>query len=600
MVKVALLVGVSEYQPGLSSLPSAVEDAKAMAEVLRNPDMGGFDDVKVLPNPDTQKLREAMYDLFAERSKDDLVLFYFSGHGVKDQDRSLYLATPQTRKNTKGLVVPPTAVAASDLQQQLSSRCDRQVIILDCCYSGAIAKGLTAKDEGEIDIQAVLGGKGRAILTSSTSVQSSFEQEGGLSVYTQYLVEGIKTGAADIDSDGRISADELHQYASDKVISTYPAMTPQFYPVQEGYRIFLARSPQDDPELKYRKEVTKRVNKQGKISGVGRKILDKFRADLNLTLEQAEKIEADVLLPYQKYQDNLQEYAEVFREECENKYPLTDDLLSELEYFQRILGLRDEDVSTIQQEIKSHFSVQEEVESVESSFPELEQLMFPRTYQLKQLKQELVKRDEQINILQIQIKQLEQKAKHSEKLQQSLVREQQQSNSNYSERLNQHWQSFFPKTPQVETNIELKSAKNIDYTTLEKLLQAQEWRKADEETTKIMLKVSNRESENRLEVEDIENFPCEDVRTIDKLWLKYSNGKFGLSMQKRIYCELGGTSEYDSAVWDAFGDKVGWRRSGKWIGVDEVRWDLQAPDGHLPPLAGIKVVKSSLFSRTDL
>ena len=176
--------------------------------------------------------------------------------------------------------MPPTAVAASYLQQQLSRRCDRQVIILDCCYSGAIAKGLTAKDEGEIDIQAVLGGKGRAILTSSTSVQSSFEQEGGLSVYTQYLVEGIKTGAADMDGDGRISADELHQYASDKVTSTYPAMTPQFYPVQEGYRIYLARSPQNDPELEYRKEVGKRVNEQGEIFRVDRKILDRLRVEL--------------------------------------------------------------------------------------------------------------------------------------------------------------------------------------------------------------------------------------------------------------------------------------------------------------------------------
>lgn len=538
MVKVALLVGVSEYQPGLSSLPSAVEDAKAMAEVLRNPDMGGFDDVKVLPNPDTQKLEIEIYNLFAERSRDDLVLFYFSGHGVKDQDRSLYLATPQTIKNTKGLVVPPTAVAASYLQQQLNSRCDRQVIILDCCYSGAIANGLKPKDEGEIDILAVLGGKGRAILTSSTSVQSSFEQEGGLSVYTQYLVEGIKTGAADIDSDGRISADELHQYASNKVTSTYPAMTPQFYPVQEGYRIYLARSPQDDPELKYRKEVTKRVNKQGKISRIGRKILDRFRADLYLTLEQAEKIEGDVLLPYHKYQENLQEYAEVFQEECEHEYPLTDEILRELGDFQQVLGLSDEDINTIQKEIQSQYSVPEKVVNINNN-----------SLELKRLQDQLARRDEQINLLRDQIKKIQ----------------------------------FLPtKISQVGTEHVLKSARNTDYITLEKLLKAQEWQKADEETTKIMLKVSNRASEGWLRVEDIEKFPCEDLRTIDKLWVKYSKGKFGFSVQKRIYFELGGTSEYDNKVWNTFGEKVGWRVKGRWINKNSTIWSLQTLDGHLP------------------
>ena len=113
MSKVALLVGVSEYQPGLPPLPSVIEDVDAMERVLRHPEIGGFNEVKVLRDPNTQELRIAIYNLFAERSPEDLVLFYFSGHGVKDQNRNLFLATPKTIKNQRGLVVPPTAVAAS-------------------------------------------------------------------------------------------------------------------------------------------------------------------------------------------------------------------------------------------------------------------------------------------------------------------------------------------------------------------------------------------------------------------------------------------------------------------------------------------------------
>jgi uncharacterized caspase-like protein len=117
------------------------------------------------------------------------------------------------------------------------SRSQRQVIILDCCFSGAIAQGLTVKDDGTVNLQEQLGGKGRAILTSSTSTQYSFEQAGSdLSIYTRYLVEGMEKGAADRDGDGWISIDELHEYASDKVKEAAPAMTPSFTQLRKVIR----------------------------------------------------------------------------------------------------------------------------------------------------------------------------------------------------------------------------------------------------------------------------------------------------------------------------------------------------------------------------
>ena len=364
MLKVALLVGVSEYQSGLQLLPSAIEDVRAMERVLRHPEMGGFDEVEVLPNPITQELRIAIYNLFAERSPEDLVLFYFSGHGVKDQNLNLYLTTPETTKSQRGLVVPPTAVAASYLQEQMNqSRSEHEVIILDCCYSGAIVRGLTAKDEGAVDIIAELGGKGRAILTSSTSVQSSFQQEGALSIYTQYLVEGIETGAADLDSDGRISADELHQYASKKVQQASPAMTPQFYPVEEGYKIYLARSPQDDPKLKYRKAVQEIVQEnQGEINPIlDRPYLDKYSHSLGISAEKAKIIETEILEPFRQRQQKLQLYEEVFSQALQEYSVLTDNQRRKFERLQKVLGLRDEDVEPI--EARFTFQPQPEAET---------------------------------------------------------------------------------------------------------------------------------------------------------------------------------------------------------------------------------------------
>ena len=140
--------------------------------------------------------------------------------------------------------------------------------------------------------------------------------------------------------------------------------------------------------------------------------------------------------------------------------------------------------------------------------------------------------------------------------------------------------------PQTPPSIQLKSAKGIDYRNLEDLLRRQQWKQADEETATVMLQAANRTKEGWLRVEDIDNFPCEDLRTIDQLWLKYSNGKFGFSVQAKIYRELSGTREYNKEIWNAFGDRVGWRVNNSWIYNYDVTFDLKAPLGHLPFVYG--------------
>ncbi|WP_258005796.1 GUN4 domain-containing protein, partial [Cylindrospermopsis raciborskii] len=93
------------------------------------------------------------------------------------------------------------------------------------------------------------------------------------------------------------------------------------------------------------------------------------------------------------------------------------------------------------------------------------------------------------------------------------------------------------------------------------------------ETARVMLAVANRESEGWLRTEDAENFPCKELRTIDNLWLKYSQGKFGISVRQEIYKNLGGTKLIDVNVWRSFGNKVGWRKQGSWLDSS----DLSAP-----------------------
>lgn len=148
-----------------------------------------------------------------------------------------------------------------------------------------------------------------------------------------------------------------------------------------------------------------------------------------------------------------------------------------------------------------------------------------------------------------------------------------------------------PLNEPESNDVELKSERGVDYTQLQKLLEQQKWREADEETARVMLRCAGRESQGWLDVEDINNFPCEDLRTIDQLWLHYSGGKFGFSVQKKIYESLGGTREYNIRVWEKFGARVEWRNSFWWKGYWRLTFNLiEAPQAHLPYLCVLKIV----------
>lgn len=355
MAKIALLIGVSEYEPGLNPLPAAVKDLDAMKEVLLHPDMGGFaeSDVVLLKNPERQAMEESIETLFANRHRDDLALLFFSGHGIKDDAGRLYLATRKTRKTPQGDLVRSSAVAANFVHENMSrSRSKRQVVILDSCFSGAFAEGLSAKDDGTVDIRTQLGGEGRAILTSSSSTQYSFEQEGeALSLYTRFLIEGIKTGEADQDEDDVVSIDELHEYASRKVREVKPEVKPEIYAIREGFKIRLSKVPQGDPHERYKKEVA-RCGKRGELTIVSRSILDTWRVRLGLSADAAKALEDEVLEPYRRdFQQKLQRYEQTVTEVLQRDGSINDHTRQELQQLQQVLELRNEDTVPIEAKV---------------------------------------------------------------------------------------------------------------------------------------------------------------------------------------------------------------------------------------------------------
>ena len=123
---------------------------------------------------------------------------------------------------------------------------------------------------------------------------------------------------------------------------------------------------------------------------------------------------------------------------------------------------------------------------------------------------------------------------------------------------------------------------------LETYLRNGQWYEADQETYSIMIQIV--EKENKLfDIEDLEDFPCEDLHILDQLWVKYSNGKFGFSVQKRIWLECGSPTIYNDD-WQQFKDRVGWLVNQKLILYCQLTFDTSAPEGHLPCWGGWNIL----------
>jgi serine/threonine protein kinase len=133
-------------------------------------------------------------------------------------------------------------------------------------------------------------------------------------------------------------------------------------------------------------------------------------------------------------------------------------------------------------------------------------------------------------------------------------------------------------------SISLISIAGVDYAPLQELLSQGKFKDADQETARMLLKLADREKAGWLDKIHVDNLPCEDLRTIDQLWQQGSNGRFGCSVQQRIYKAVGGTSAHNVDTWKLYCDRIGWRQNNKMLSYKDLNFSLWATEGHLPML----------------
>jgi hypothetical protein len=209
-----------ESRPRLPPLRCPTSDVRGLQEILEAEAHGGYQITALIDRPHNEA-RRSIYDSLRKAGPEDQVIIYYSGHGKLDENGSLYLAGSDTDPES----LDPTALAAADVQKYVGeSRAASRIVILDCCFSGAIGQSfLRGAAKGEVADQAGqavhrLGGQGVFYLTASTDTQTAEEKDNDrYSLLTKFIIDGISNGDADTDDDGEVRFSELCSFVQEKV-----------------------------------------------------------------------------------------------------------------------------------------------------------------------------------------------------------------------------------------------------------------------------------------------------------------------------------------------------------------------------------------------
>ncbi len=224
----ALIVANDAYEdPKLKRLRAPVNDANALARVLGDPAIGGFD-VRLEMNKPEHLLRRSVNRFLADRQRDDTLLLHFSCHGLKDDSGQLFFAASDTEVDH----LEDSAIESEWLRKRIdASRSEKIVLFLDCCFSGAFSGRMRSRAGDAAYALEPLEGTGTVVLTASSALEFAWEGdalsgEPTPSVFTSEIVRGLETGEADRDCDQRISITELYDYVYDRILESGAKQTP--------------------------------------------------------------------------------------------------------------------------------------------------------------------------------------------------------------------------------------------------------------------------------------------------------------------------------------------------------------------------------------
>ncbi len=257
----ALIIAVSEYQhqylKGKHSkgLDFCKKDGIEMSRVLESQGYQVCDKKKIIGEVKFSEMRNPIIDFFTAKNiaGNELLLFYYSGHGIPGSDDDIYLASSEIDPEVpiKG------GFAFVDLTKLMNITPSTKVVcILDCCYSGSakLSKGsehasakIANKAIRNKSNESLKQGKAKCLLAASQAAQEAYaKKKEDHSIFTYYLLEGLRKNKESVDKKGNVTADTLAAYVYRSIANLPPKDKPKQEPIKKveaGDDIVLAKYP---------------------------------------------------------------------------------------------------------------------------------------------------------------------------------------------------------------------------------------------------------------------------------------------------------------------------------------------------------------------
>jgi tetratricopeptide (TPR) repeat protein len=349
MSRVALVIGVRQCQSSLNPLPW-VDGVAEMARVLKS--AAGFESVEYLQDYSLAETIAAVEHFCRDRQPTDQVFLLYAGYCIQAADEQLYLVTPHTAPDEAGQLIPDTALPVSTLRDALNAcAAQLQVVALDCCFRESLRnEPVNAGDWA--DPWSQLGGEGRVLLSAANPSHYLPDiADPGLWSYTQYLAEGIETGAADPDSNGTLTVADAHGYAVRKLAIAAPSLELDIQG-EAAHQVFW-EVPVHSTADRYRRLLEQQVQQGAEVDPTGltlmgdRSQLADAQRTLGLSTATAVELESQTLRPIWEYRQRLRLYRDRNETLAAAEVISGEALAQELHKFQQALCLTDADVATM-------------------------------------------------------------------------------------------------------------------------------------------------------------------------------------------------------------------------------------------------------------
>lgn len=188
-----LCIGMQNYPGRVNDTNLCAKDAKSVKWIF---DKNGDSETMILLDKGATKASviSTMRQLFSKANPEDAVAIFYSGHG-----------------NHGALCVYDGNLSYQDVYSAfLESKAKRRFAFINACYSGTMRK--------MYDIEHLKGGNVMFLLSARSNEQSIEDLKMKNGIFPAYLIQGLK-GAADKNKDHAITARELYDFVSKKVIA---------------------------------------------------------------------------------------------------------------------------------------------------------------------------------------------------------------------------------------------------------------------------------------------------------------------------------------------------------------------------------------------